>query len=304
MLISGTRDERINAIAARQRARVARHQLAAAGIPQSTITRLVRSGRLRRQHSGVFAVGPDAPIPLADETAALLAVRSGAALSHHTAAILWGLRGPDSGDGFIHVTVPGASADDPDGVRVHRSILLQRGDIRLRQRLPLTSPARTLLDLAPLLNQRELERALDHYLVDRLGELSHIGALLARSGRHAGRAILAELLAGGHTTTFTRSEAEELFLDLIRRSQLKQPRVNVKHAGYEIDFFWPDEGVAVEIDGFAFHHTQQRFENDRRRDAKLRRRGITVIRITWRRLTREPWAVIADVAQALAPTAR
>ena len=110
MLISGTRDERINAIAARQRARVARHQLAAAGIPQSTITRLVRSGRLRRQHSGVFAVGPDAPIPLADETAALLAVRSGAALSHHTAAILWGLRGPDSGDGFIHVTVPGASA--------------------------------------------------------------------------------------------------------------------------------------------------------------------------------------------------
>jgi very-short-patch-repair endonuclease len=75
-------------------------------------------------------------------------------------------------------------------------------------------------------------------------------------------------------------------------------------AGFEIDFCWPEERVAVEIDGFAFHRTQQRFEDDHRRDAALRRDGITVIRITWRGLTREPWAVIADVAQALALTAR
>ncbi len=304
MLVSGTRDERINAIAKVQRARVARRQLAAAGIPQSTITRLVRSGRLRRQHSGVFVVGPDVPIPLAGETAALLAVRAGAALSHHTAAILWRLRGPDSGDGLIHVTVPGASVEDPDGVRVHRSILLEASDIRVRHQLPLTSPARTVLDLAALLEQRDLDRTLDRYLVDRLGELSHISELLARCGRHAGRASLAEIVAGYTSTTFTRSEAEERFLSLIRDSGLPQPLVNVRRHGYEIDFFWPEERVAVEVDGFAYHRTRERFEEDRKRDAVLRKAGITVIRVTWRQLERHATAVLADVAQALARTAR
>ncbi len=302
--IHGTRDERIFAIAGAQRSRVARRQLLAAGIGSNTIDRLARGALLRRVHCGVFAVGPDVAIPLADETAALLAVRAGAALSHHTAAILWRVRGPDSGDGLIHVTVPGASVEDPAGVRVHRSTVLRARDVAVRQGLPVTSPARALLDLAPIIPARELERALDQMLIQRLGTLGHITELLRRAGRHAGRATLQDIVAAHTTVTFTRSEAEERFLALMHRSGLPRPLVNVRRYGYEIDFLWPQQRVAVEIDGFAFHSTRDRFEDDHKRDGRLRKAGLLVIRISWRQLEREPEAVIADVAQALAPTAR
>ena len=304
MLVSGSRDERIFAIAEVQRGQVARRQPVAAGIPQSTITRLAGSGWLRRRHSGVFAVGPPLDIPLADETAALLAVRAGAALSHHTAAVLWGMRQPSTGDDLIHVTVPGASVDDLDGVRVHRSTVLRPPDVRLREGLPVTSPPRVLLDLTRVVGLRETERALDRMLIERVGSLGQIRELLARAGRHAGRRLLQEIVDGYTTSTFTRSEAEERFLALVRRGGLPEPLVNARCLGYEIDFLWPDHAVAVEIDGFAFHSTRDRFEDDRERDRKLRNAGITVIRITWRQLDREPAAVLVDVAQALARTAR
>jgi very-short-patch-repair endonuclease len=302
--IEGTRDERIFAIAGAQRGRVARRQLLAAEIGSNTIDRLAQGALLRRVHSGVFAVGPDVAIPLADETAALLAVRAGAALSHHTAAIRWRMRGPETGDGLIHLTVPGASVEDPAGVRVHRSTVLRARDVRLRDGLPVTSPARALLDLAPILPAREMERALDQMLIQHLGTLGHINELLRRAGRHVGRPILQDIIAAHTTSTFTRSEAEERFLALMRRSGLPQPLVNARRLGYEIDFLWPDHRVAVEIDGFAFHSTRDRFEADRKRDGELRKAGLTVIRISWRQLEREPEAVIADVAQALARTAR
>ena len=304
MLVSGTRDERIVAVAEMQRGRVSRRQLAAVGIAQSTITRLAGSGRLRREHSGVFAVGPDLDVPLADETAALLAVRVGAALSHHTAAILWGLRQPGSDDGLIHVTVPGASVEDPDGVRVHRSTVLRPPDISLRECLPVTSAPRVLLDLVSVIGARETERALDRMLIQRVGTLGRVRELLSRAGRHAGRTPLQEIINAYTTSTFTRSEAEERFLALIRRSGLPQPLVNAKRLGYEIDFLWPEQAVAVEVDGFAFHRTRDRFEADRGRDAVLRKAGFTVIRISWRQLEREPEAVLVDVAQALVRTAR
>ncbi len=126
-------------------------------------------------HCGVFAVGPDVAIPLADETAALLAVRAGAALSHHTAAILWRLRGPDSGDGLIHVTVPGASVDDRAGVRVHRSTVLRAHDVRVQPRAahhfarpgaprPRADHSRRAKPNAPL----------DQMLIQRLGTLGQI----------------------------------------------------------------------------------------------------------------------------------
>jgi hypothetical protein len=116
--------------------------------------------------------------------------------------------------------------------------------------------------------------------------------------------MLQNIVSGYTTSTFTRSEAEERFLALITGSGLPKPLVNARRHGYEIDFFWPEQRVAVEIDGFAYHGTRDRFENDRRRDAALRRAGITVIRVTWRQLEREPSAVLVDVAQALARTAR
>jgi very-short-patch-repair endonuclease len=296
--ISGTRDERIFAIAGAQRGLVARCQLLAAGISSNAIDRLV-GGRLRRVHRGVFAVGHDAPIPLAAETAALLAVRDGAALSHHTAAELWGLRPPGSGDGRIHVTVVGGSLRDRRGIAVHTSERLGARDVRFHEQLPVTSAARALLDIAPTIPTRELERALDQALIRRVADLREVGELLGRWPRRPGRHALQSLVEDFTATTFTRSEAEELFLDLIRQAELPRPLTNVRRHGYEIDFLWPDQGLAVEIDGFRYHNSRRSFESDRRRDARLNAARITVIRITWRQLRYEPIAVMVSLAQSL-----
>lgn len=102
-------------------------------------------------------------------------------------------------------------------------------------------------------------------------------------------------------TTFTRSQAEELFLTLIRQAELPAPQVNVRRHGVEVDFLWEQQRVAVEIDGFTFHNTHAAFERDRQRDARLLAAGISTIRITWRQLHDEPLAVIARLAAALAP---
>lgn len=300
MPITGPPRRRLIVIAEAQRGRVSRRQLHAAGVPPSTVTSWCASGLLRRVHTSVFAVGPDIQVPLQAETAALLAVRDGAALSHHTAARLWGMRGPNAGDGRVHVLVAGASLRRRDGFAIHRTGLLERRDIRILQALPVTSPARTLLDLSPVIGGRELERALDQALVQRRCDLRAVAELLARCGRHRGRGRLQALLDAHATTTFTRSEAEERFLALVREAGLEQPLCNVWRHGFEIDFLWPDRSLAVEIDGFAYHGTRAAFERDRRRDARLRAAGITVIRVTWRRLIQEPIAVMVEIAQALA----
>ena len=300
MPIEGASKRRLMTIAEAQRGLVSRRQLQAAGVPPSTVTAWRGSGMLRRVHTGVFAAAPAIEAPLQLETAALLAVRDSAALSHHTAAALWGMRMAPSDDDRIHVLVAGASLRARGGISIHRTELLVARDIRVHKGLPVTSPARTLLDLAPLLSTRELERALDRALVERVISLDAVAELLPRCGRHRGRGRLQALLDAHRTTTFTRSEAEERFLGLVRDAGLEQPLCNAHRHGFEIDFLWPRQSLAVEIDGFAFHGTRGAFERDRRRDARLRAAGIAVIRITWRRLTSEPIAVMVEIAQALA----
>ncbi len=229
-------------------------------------------------------------------------MRTGAALSHISAALLWGMVTNRRDAADIHVTVPGASPGGrPAGVHVHRSKLLTSRDLRIHDGLPVTSPARTLLDVAPSATPQELERMLDQGLVMRLLSLGDVIELLRRCGRHRGRAALQALADQHTTTTFTRSEAEELFLSLVRQAELPRPLVNVRRHGYEVDFLWPQCGLAVEIDGFAFHRTSARFEHDHTKDAALRSVGIVVDRITWRQLTEEPLAVIARVAGGLRP---
>jgi very-short-patch-repair endonuclease len=101
-----------------------------------------------------------------------------------------------------------------------------------------------------------------------------------------------------------RSEAEERFLALVRRAGLPEPEVNVALHGYEIDFLWRDERLAVEIDGYAFHGDRDAFEADRRRDADLAARGIQVMRVTWRRIAKDPVATLVLLAQVLTERSR
>ena len=299
--IRGPRDQRIAQIAGAQRGRVASRQLSAAGISPSTTSRLVARSSLFPLHRAVFAVGHTAPIELGDETAALLAVGGTVALSHLSAAVLWGLLLADAGGGPIHLTSSKDHRLCVNGAVVHRSRGLTAADIRIRSGLPVLSPARALLGIAELVTERRLELAFDRGIVDRIVRPDEVRELLARTnGARGAPALNAQLARLTGDPTLTRSEAEERFLDLVRRADLPPPRVNARLHGYEVDFYWPGQRCVVEIDGFRFHSTRRAFEHDRRKDAVLQAAGIAVLRFTWRQLQDEPLAVIARLAALLA----
>lgn len=299
MSVSGNRDERIATVAALQRGRIARRQLEAIGVSSSSVEWRVVKARLFPSLRGVFVVGHGASVELAAETEALLSVRDGAALSHWSAAALLGLWLPAPTEIEVVVDIwPGAA--NP-GVRVHRSRVLGPGDTWIRKGLPVTSPARTLLDIAVSATDRQLEVAFDRGIAERTLRPAHVAELLDRAGGHKGRARIADLLKrelGG--STMTRSEAEERLLALIRSAKLPEPRVNARLAGYELDFYWPDAHFAVEVDGFQFHSSHRAFERDHGKDNDLRRLHIEVMRVTWRAIVSEPYATVSGIAQSLA----
>jgi very-short-patch-repair endonuclease len=186
-----------------------------------------------------------------------------------------------------------------DGCVIHRARNLQPQDIRIRKGLPVTSPARTLLDEADELTDRQLELAFDRGLVARIVRTDDIAELLGRTRGRAGATRLAALLERQHGTTLTRSQAEEVFLDMVRKAQLPPPRVNARVAGYEVDFLWPEQKVIVEVDGYRFHSTYRAFTHDHVKAARLRAAGYMVLQVSFDQLERTALAVIADVTRAL-----
>lgn len=290
------RDRTIAELATAQHGVVSRAQLLAAGISAGAIDTRLRRHRLHAIHRGVYVVGHTALVPLARELAAVLACGTGAALSHRSAASLWQVL--EAEDGPIDVTVPRSSRRRP-GLRVHRSRVMRREDLRTVRGIPVTAPARTLLDLAQVARDRELERAIDEAIVRRLTSRAGLAAAVERANGHRGTGRLRRLLARGEEPAFTRSQAEERFLAFVRSAGLPAPEVNVQVAGQLVDFVWRDSRVVVEIDGYRFHSSRAAFERDRLRDAELSASGFRVIRITWRQLCEETFAVVARLAAVL-----
>src|SRR5579859_1344434 len=209
-------DELIVAIASRQRARGSRRQLLQAGVDRRALDRRLAGGRLELVHRGVYALPHTAELSLAAETAALLACGEDAVLSHHSAITLWGLRPGVARP--IHLTIPRDTAGPKlSGVVVHRSRTIAPVDVRVHHGLRVTSPARALLDAAAALPDRDVERLLDEAVfARRLTTLTEIHELLARAGRHPGRARLARLTRGRTRSTTTDSPPEERLFVLIR----------------------------------------------------------------------------------------
>jgi very-short-patch-repair endonuclease len=293
-------DVRISAIAELQRARVSRAQLLASGVSDSTIARRLRRGRLERLHVGVYALPHTSDLPLAAETAALLACGDGAVLSHHTAATLWGLRPGVARP--VHVTIPGDRGfPAPTGVKLHRSRTIGSADICIHDGLPVTSPARTLLDAAATLPDRDVERLLDEGLfVRRVLAIADVNEILSRAGNHPGRARLARVAATHSCSTRTDSPPEETLLALIRAAGLPDPQVQVYLLGYRLDFFWPELKLAVEVDAYGTHGSPARFEADRRRDARLlAEKGIVVLRLTRGTIEHRPFEALGLLARAI-----
>jgi very-short-patch-repair endonuclease len=299
LAICGTPDQKVVAIAEAQRGRVARRQLLAAGVTPSMIKTMLASGWLHPLHRGVYAVGHLAPVELGRETAALLACRGSAALSHHTTARLWKICPWLDADGPIDVTVPRGVAGQPKGIRFHRTRALKRQDIRTFEGLPVTSPARTLLDIAPHLDSRSFERALDEALLQRLVSNHELERMAFNARGHRGAPLLAGALARHSRPTVTDSEAEEIFFALMRDAQLPEPEVHARIHGYTVDFLWRAQRLVVEVDGYKYHSSRVAFERDSKKSAKLAAAGFHVMRVTWRQMKDEPCAVIVRVAQAL-----
>jgi very-short-patch-repair endonuclease len=298
---SETIDETIDRLAADQHGVVGRAQLLAAGLTRRMVEVRVRSKRLRLVHRGVYQVGPTLA-PRRREMAAVLACGPGSFVSYRSAAWLWEIvarPGAVAGVEPVDVTVIGRDAGRRRGIRAHRVGRLTEEEATVIERIPVTSPARTVLDLARILDGRELERAVARAERRALFSRDELASLIERHGGRPGMKGLARLVRDLGGPALTRSEAEIRFLDLVRSCGIAVPEANVMVLGYEIDFFWRSAGLAVEVDGFAFHSSRRQIEADRRRDTRLAAAGIQVIRVTWRQIVDVPIRTMVELAQAL-----
>lgn len=290
-------DRAIATLAARQRGVISLAQLRQAGLGRGAIDHRLQTGRLHRVHSGIYLVGHATPMPLALETAALLACGSGAVLSHRSAGTIWGFINRTQGP--VDVTVAGRDCGVRKGVRLRRVVSLEQADVQCRDGLRVTAPSRTLLDLAGLLSDRDLDRAVNEALVLRLTTHEDLIQTVRRSKGRRGTRSLRAFLDRTTGPTFTRSEAERRLRRLLREADLAAPETNVRVGPYEVDMLWRAEQLVVEVDGYAFHSTRSAFERDRARDADLQVRGLRVLRFTWRQIVDQPEIVVARVTQLL-----
>jgi hypothetical protein len=292
------RERRLAALAERQYGIVARRQLQALGVGDEAIKSRLRLGRLRSIHRGVYAVGHGPISRRGRWLAAVFAYGDRALLSHRSAAALWGLIGSPRGP--VDVTSPG-------GRPGRRGIALHQAEIEDDERavnagIPLTSVSRTLVDLAGVLDETRLGRALEE--ADRL-RLLDMGALTHACERAKGRrgiGNLRRLVEEARAPSYPRSPLENRFVEFYRRhlSDLPEPLFNVSILDREVDAYWPKHRLAVEMDSWEFHHHRAAFERDRARDAAFQAAGHRVIRLTHRRLRNEPNAVATQLRALLA----
>jgi very-short-patch-repair endonuclease len=176
---------------------------------------------------------------------------------------------------------------------------LQRDEVTALDGIAVTTPARTLYDLAGLFTARDLEQAVAEALARRLTSATAVEAIADRYGHRPAARRLRELIGADRTPTLTRSAAEDAVLALIRKTPLPRPEMNLRVHGCEVDLYWRAERLVVEVDGFAFHGSRRSFETDRRRDATLAAAGLRVMRVTWRQIEHEPEALLVRLTQAL-----
>jgi very-short-patch-repair endonuclease len=283
-------DRSIAALAERQHGVVGVWQLMQFGLGRGAIQYRVSIGRLHRVHHGVYAVGHRKLTPLGHRMAAVLAYGPEAVLSHRSAAAQWGI-GQSSYK--IDVTTSHRRSGRKT-IRAHTSTLHPE-DRTVRDGIPTTSVARTILDLAAQLRADRLTRLIEEADRKELLDLRALDRAVSRRPRGAGTKRLRSALQAYRGTADTRSNLERDFRSLIHRAGLPEPQFNVLVQGLTVDVYWPQWKLVVELDGKPYHTDPSAFETDRIRDATLQKVDIRVLRVTGNRLDNAPAAVIADI---------
>jgi very-short-patch-repair endonuclease len=288
--------EALAGLATRQHGVISSRQLQSLGYDRDLVAAEAKRGRLRPLHRGVYAVGHEALTWEGWCVAAVLA-NSPSVASHWSAGWMWGLtRSRPSGN--FHVTATTRRHRERD-FHVHFAELTDEDTCSV-QGVPVTSVARTALDLAALNpggTSGRLKRLEDgeHRL-----DLREFEALLARSKGHKGWSTLAEAVdLYRPDPTVTRSGLERRFRALIRRSGLPRPSMNFVVGDYELDCYWPEHLLAVELDTYGTHGSRLSFEEDRKRQRVLGLLGVTLERVTDRQLDSEADEVLRAVAARL-----
>jgi very-short-patch-repair endonuclease len=299
---NGGGDRAVAWVADRQLGLITTVQLQMAGVGRGAIAS--RRGRrtLHRVFRGVFLVGHDIPPPGARELAAVLVVGRPAIVSHRSAAALWGLVQHPPAD--VEVTVPGRNRRSRTGLVVHKARRLDRRDRATRFGIPVTSPARTVVDYAVTAGGDALEWAIAEACSTRVTDERRILAAIERVPNHPGVGRVRAILRQPGGPKRTRSHGERAMLRLIRAAKLPVPKVNQLVAGYTADFLWPDQRLIVELDSYPFHSPRAAFERDHRRDIVHKEAGYEVLRFTGRQLDEEPMVVLAAIVRALDRRAR
>jgi hypothetical protein len=264
-------------LAASQHGVIALFQLLALGFTEAAVRHRIAKGRLHVIYRGVYAVGRADLTRKGRWMGAVLACTPDAVLSHLSAAALWGIRKERGRE--IHVSAPQRSGHRQPGIVAHRRTALLPRDITRRNGIPVTTPIRTLIDLATCLPEGPLEAAINEAdkldLVDPSKLRRALDACKGQRGVGALRAILDR-----STFVLTDSELERRFLPIAARAGLPPPQTQQVVNGFRVDFFWPELGLVVETDGLRYHRTPQQQSRDHHRDQTHVASGLTPLRFT------------------------
>lgn len=232
--------------------------------------------------------------------AAALASGEGALLSHRSAARLWRLL-PLASE-RIDVTCPVGRVVRRKGIASRQSVV-RDDEWLVKDGIPVTSPFRTIFDLAAVAEMRELERAFHEAEAREMTDRVSLPLLLERYPGRRGAKNVRALLGSGRPVGITRNDFEEAFLALVDAYGLLRPRMNadlsVRGRFFEIDALWEEQRFAVELDSRSIHGTRKRFESDRQRDRILVAEGWRTMRVTWQQLQEEPAEIVRDLKLAL-----
>lgn len=278
-------DAAIWALVRRQHGAIARRQLLELGLGPRRIERRIASGRLHPVWRGVYAVGR----PLLDQRghwmAAVLACGPDAALSHGSAAALWGF-GDGRGD-LIDVSVPARRRSRLRGIRVHRRPKEILGEVAVHEGIPLTSPSRTLIDQATQLRPMQLERAVNE--ADKLDRV-RADVLHASLDAYRGQPGVASLRKLLDPLAFRLSDSvlEQLMRPLARAVGLPIPETKTWVNGFEVDFFWPELGIVIEADGLKYHRTASQQKRGLERDQTHLAAGMWPLRFSRWQIKHDP----------------